>query len=41
MCLATKGDDLKKNQYQQAKNKIRRAKMDPKIDTFGHIDNHV
>ena len=33
------GERIKKFfEYQQAKNKIRSAKMDPKIGTFGHID---
>ena len=28
-------------QYQQAKNRARRSKMDPKIDTFGQVDIRV
>ena len=30
-----------KNQYQQAKNRARRSKMDPKIDTFCQVDTRV
>ena len=41
MFLAMRGNDLKKHQYQQAKNRARRAKMDQKIDTFGHIHTRV
>ena len=42
MCLAIRGNGLIFFfEFQQAKNKIRIAKMDPKIDTFGHIDTHV
>ena len=39
MCLTIRGNDLKiKFQYQPAKNRARREKMDQKIDTFGQFD---
>ena len=39
MSLAIRGNDyFCQKKYQQAKNRARRSKMDPKIDTFGQVD---
>ena len=38
MCLAIRGNDYFFFQYQQAKNRIRTAKIDQKIDTFCQVD---
>ena len=42
MALAIRGIDFDFCcQYQQGNLRARRSKMDPKIDTFGHIDTRV
>ena len=39
MSLAIRGNDFFcQKKYQQAKNRARRSKMDPKIDTFCQVD---
>ena len=40
MSLAVRGRFLQNFWYQKCKNRARRAKMDPKIDTFGQVDIH-
>ena len=42
MSLANRGNDFcKKKKHKKGKNRARRTKMDPKIDTFGQIDIRV